>query len=173
MPKGHHNNHRRGPDSHLWSERELRSSHGYSKVRVGKGHPLSDPNGYAYEHLLVWVSAGNNRPTANEVIHHINGVKTDNRISNLELRDRAQHSTSHGGGISNKSVFEIRTLYASGQCDMPTLAAKYGIPTSRVSKMIRGETRLSAGGPTRRNNRGNNDSGRLLDGREWNEVPNA
>lgn len=71
------------------------SEDGYVKVRVGTAHPLSDPNGYAYEHFLVWCSAGRQRPAAGETLHHRNEDKTDNRIDNLELLTRAEHNAVH------------------------------------------------------------------------------
>ena len=43
-----------GPEHHRWNEGRMLSEHGYVKVRVGKDDTLADPNGYAYEHLLVW-----------------------------------------------------------------------------------------------------------------------
>lgn len=71
------------------------SSHGYVKVRVGREHPLADPNGYAYEHLLVWVAAGKPRPQNGLTLHHVNGDKTDNRIANLRLLTRSEHGGEH------------------------------------------------------------------------------
>jgi hypothetical protein len=65
------------------------------KVRVGKGHPLADPNGYAYEHLVVWCAAGRPRPGDGETLHHRNEAKTDNRIGNLELLTRSAHNAHH------------------------------------------------------------------------------
>lgn len=96
MPRGKHGNHAKASRQHRWRSGPV-ASNGYVKVRVGKGHPLADPNGYAYEHLVVWVSAGNNRPTRGHVIHHKNEDKTDNRIENLELMTRAQHNSLHNG----------------------------------------------------------------------------
>jgi hypothetical protein len=46
-------NHKSGPECPLWSDEKIISSHGYVKLRVGAEHPLADPNGYAYEHLVV------------------------------------------------------------------------------------------------------------------------
>ena len=70
------------------------ASNGYVKLRVGKGHPLADPNGYAYEHRVIWTAAG--YPLLKgQIIHHINGNKTDNRICNLEAISRAQHNRHH------------------------------------------------------------------------------
>jgi hypothetical protein len=53
---------RDGRGAHRWSDRRMFATNGYAKLRVGKGHPLADPNGYAYEHLVVWCAAGNPRP---------------------------------------------------------------------------------------------------------------
>lgn len=95
MPKGVHNNHAKASKQHRWKPGSRQGSTGHVKVRVGKGHPLADPNGWAYEHIVVWVAAGNDRPTRSEVIHHINEDKTDNRIENLRLMTRSDHNRLH------------------------------------------------------------------------------
>lgn len=93
--RGRHGNHARGPAHPRWKGGRIVASNGYVKVRVGKEHPLADPIGYAYEHLLVWVKAGNPKPESGESLHHKNGVKTDNRLENLELLTQSQHVTLH------------------------------------------------------------------------------
>lgn len=93
--RGKHANHARGAANPRWNATRIISEHGYVKVRVGRDHPLADPNGYAYEHLVVWVAAGNARPGPDETLHHKNEDKTDNRLANLELLTRTRHAQHH------------------------------------------------------------------------------
>ena len=90
MPKGFHLNHPRASRHGRWRRGPLLSSHGYVKVRVGPSHPLADPHGYAYEHLLVWVAAGNPRPARSVCLQWWNEDRTDNRIENLYVITRAE-----------------------------------------------------------------------------------
>lgn len=84
-----------GASHHRWNDGRMLSSQGYVKVRVGRGHPLADANGYAYEHLLVWVSAGNPKPPPGWLLHHENENKTDNRLDNLALITKGEHNRLH------------------------------------------------------------------------------
>lgn len=93
--RGYHDKHPKGPSHPRWNDGRMISEHGYAKVRVGVDHPLADPNGYTYEHLLVWVAAGRDLPGPGEVIHHKDEVKTNNRIDNLELKTRPAHGADH------------------------------------------------------------------------------
>jgi HNH endonuclease len=79
---------RQGDQHYRWNRGRLSSTEGYAKLRVGIEHPLADSNGYAYEHLVIWVAAGNPRPRPDQVLRFKNGDKADCRIGNLVLGSR-------------------------------------------------------------------------------------
>ena len=47
--------------------------------------------GYIFEHWLVWEEANNKSLPKGWVIHHLNGIKGDNRICNLEALSNRKH----------------------------------------------------------------------------------
>lgn len=50
---------------------------------------------YAYEHHVVYWKKHKILVNKGEVIHHKNGIKTDNRLANLELLSAKNHSNHH------------------------------------------------------------------------------
>jgi hypothetical protein len=137
-----------GRSHYRWNDERMLSEHGYVKVRVGKDHQLADANGYCYEHLLVWVSAGRERPAPGQLLHHRNEVKTDNRLKNLQLLDRVAHAAEHYSGqmLTDSQVRTVRERFAAGE-DGTALASEFGVPFQRIYRIVKGETRLGAGGP--------------------------
>ena len=157
---------------------------GYIKIRVGVGHPLADPNGYAYEHLVVWCAAGNPRPPKGFRLHHKDEHRSNNQIGNLEiLPSNREHAARHGTlKLNEGAARDMRIRYAAGLATQAELAAEFGVPLPRVSKVIRGKVWRSAGGPiSAGDNRirdprtgrviGKKAAGRLLDGVEHNGFP--
>ena len=73
------------------------------------GHPRAQGKRYVYEHILVWERTHNRRLPEGYVIHHINGIKDDNRPRNLVALPRGKH---HSGLMVNALKQRIRELEA-------------------------------------------------------------
>lgn len=54
-------------------------------------HPRADHNGYVREHILVWERFHNKSLPTGWVVHHLNGIKSDNRPENLVAMTKARH----------------------------------------------------------------------------------
>lgn len=104
--RGKHNNHAKSENCGRWNNNKIISTDGYVKIRVGKTHPLADPNGYCYEHKLVVASAFGIDAIKGKLIHHKKG-KTDNRLENLEIQTRSSHNALHNSerGRNKKGQF--------------------------------------------------------------------
>lgn len=68
---------------------------GYKKVKAPEGHPKKDNKGYIAEHILIAESQIGRYLKEDEIIHHINGNKQDNRIENLQVLTKTEHKKIH------------------------------------------------------------------------------
>jgi HNH endonuclease len=68
----------------LWKGNKCDTKIGYVVVRC-PSHPYAFENGYVYEHRLVMEIHLGRILLPTEVVHHINGLRDDNRIENLML----------------------------------------------------------------------------------------
>lgn len=89
-----HGHNFRGEGNRQWKGGRAMSSQGYAMVRA-PGHDNARQNGYVLEHRLVMSNHLGRPLDDNEIVHHINGIKTDNRIENLAITHRPDHAAYH------------------------------------------------------------------------------
>jgi len=67
-----------------WKGGRKKQSDGYILI-YKPNHPFADKKGYVLEHRLVMEKHLGRHLKPEEVVHHINGIKNDNRPKNLKL----------------------------------------------------------------------------------------
>lgn len=69
--------------------KSYKGQHGYVRIYMPQ-HPRAVGN-YVLEHIVVWEQAHNRPLPRGYIIHHLNGVKDDNRPSNLVAMKAGEH----------------------------------------------------------------------------------
>lgn len=101
---------KRGEEHPSWKG-GVTTSAGYRMLHL-QDHPNAQKSGYVMEHIVV-MSQFLGRPLLpGENVHHLNGIRDDNRIENLELWTRSQPA---GQRVADKVAWarEMLALYAS------------------------------------------------------------
>lgn len=58
-------------------------------------HPMATKDGFVMEHHLVMEKHIGRHIEKDEVVHHINGIRDDNRLENLQLMTFKEHAALH------------------------------------------------------------------------------
>lgn len=85
-----------GDKHYQWKGGRNTNPGGYIIV-FSPNHPfkMATGSGYVLEHRLVMEKHIGRYLRKDEIVHHINHIKTDNRIENLIILNSSQHSTHH------------------------------------------------------------------------------
>lgn len=89
IASGRGNASQRGENSPGWKGGRIRDG-GYIRV-PSPGHCRANSKGYVREHILIWEQVHNKLLPEGWVIHHLNGIKDDNRPENLVAMRRGEH----------------------------------------------------------------------------------
>lgn len=79
---------------HFGAIKEKVNISGYLYVQSPK-HPKCSKKGYVAEHRLIAEKIIGRYLTDDEVVHHINRIKTDNREENLQVMTKSEHIKLH------------------------------------------------------------------------------
>lgn len=101
-----------GGKSHLYKNNTKILKGGYVGI-LNREHPYCNSQGYVPEHRLIMEQFLGRYLDPKEIVHHKNGLKTDNRIDSLELMD----SNSDHIKLENR----YRTRNKKGQYTRATL----------------------------------------------------
>lgn len=128
-------------------------STGYLHIAIAEGKRVRR----VYAHRVIWEHVHGAIPDGMQ-INHVNGVKDDNRIANLELVTPAgnvQHAYATGlitpmsgtrngnARLTTAQVLQIRQRQQAGE-QQRALAAEYGVSKAQVCRIVSGKRRAMA-----------------------------
>ena len=146
--------------------RKFKQSNGHPFTKQGMVlSPISRPTGYQYVNLSkmgdrransihrVVASAFIPNPEGKPHVNHINGIKSDNSLSNLEWctpKENTRHAydnglmsgrkggSHHGAKLNANQVAEIRRIYKGGGFTQKEIAAQYNVTSTAISRIVNG-----------------------------------
>jgi len=98
----------KGSNSLSWKGGRTHDGKGYILV-YAPNHPRASggANKYVFEHILVWEKFHGKPLPKNFIVHHLNGVKDDNRPENLVAILQPQHDTHTKVKLLQKRIRQL------------------------------------------------------------------
>lgn len=93
-------------------------------------HPASSHSGWVLEHRWVMEQALGRRLSSDEHVHHLNHVRDDNRLENLQILSNSEHGviTGRENGEALKAALEARQRLAQYEAIYGALPIVQGQP---------------------------------------------
>lgn len=140
------------------SERLKKGGIGHKKTRKDgyisiyfPDHPMSNSEGYIMEHILVMECHIGRWINNDEAVHHINHIRSDNRLENLRLMTQKEHMSMHmkerhaNGGVPHKTVKIINLDTGEIFKSIKEAAEKYNTQITHISRVCRGKRKRTSG----------------------------
>lgn len=103
-----------------WKGGRRKAQHGYIGITVSPNHPFAsmrNVKGEIYEHRLVMAQKLGRPLMRHEHVHHINGIRDDNRPENLELVSTQQNNVFR---FMNKRIKQLEALLTEHNIPIPS-----------------------------------------------------
>jgi len=82
--------------NHTYKTGKYLDGDGYVRVSGQQEHPRASNSGSVYEHILVMEKKLGRYVTRDEIIHHKDGNKQNNKLNNLKVTTHKNHMSHHG-----------------------------------------------------------------------------
>ena len=108
-----HPQNNRGEQCSSWKGGRHQIKAGYIRVLVQPSHPhysMKQSGGYILEHRLIMAETLGRDLRKSEIVHHLNGVRTDNRKENLVLVNTNNHPTKTYIKLLQKRILQLEQL---------------------------------------------------------------
>lgn len=137
-----------------WKGGKYVNSYGYKMIHKDfvdeKYHSMCASDGYIPEHRLVMAKKLNRPLKTEELVHHVDENRLNNKENNLEIVTKGEHSKIHynikqedkqkgQAKLNKRKVIEIKKLLKIGQLSQKEIGKIYGIDSSQISRINSGK----------------------------------
>ena len=123
-----------GEKSARWNGGVCHHGDGYIFL-MKKDHPRSNEKGYVFEHVLVAENKIGRFLLDNECVHHINGIRNDNRSENLIVLTKSEHAQHHSR--KEGKTYEFDNVFLQREYLMGKTIDEIALENNSTYKVVR------------------------------------